>query len=236
MSVIPVNISVMHQIPLDPKFYDMTLQNGFFESQHDTRVPNEFRVFTDTESLKNAFCGVGDFDFSQIGNQLASLIESMRQKQTGVCPGYKTDVCPKDSYCVPSLDTMPSMAHVTCVSREEMFPPIFDSSIEIKSAGVALEPLWGNIGSAVVGGGLGGAEQCGGGLGGAEQIFSAQSTFDPRFIRFGKLDDKSPSCARIKVTAARVGIDRVLFDQTGCLHLDESAMAPTIGAIADSSK
>ena len=202
--VIPVNISVMNNLPLGPSFYDMTKQNGFFESQSDTNVPNEFKVFNDkTSMIKSAFCDGGN-SFVDAKQELVDLVESMRQTSTGNCPGYKTGVCPKDSYCVPSLEATPSMAHVSCVSREEMFPPIFDSDIEVRVPNVIIQPLWGKPSE------------------------SPELGFDADMVRFGPLDGKSPSCVRVKVTAPNVILNKMFFDQTACLGLEESKMVPIV--------
>lgn len=203
--VIPVNISVMNNMPLGPLFYDMTKQNGFFKPQSDLRVPNEFKVFDGdkTSKIESAFCD-GGYSFVDAKQELVDLIESMRQTSTGECPGYKTGICPKDSYCVPSLEATPSMAHVSCVSREEMFPPIFDSDIEVRVPNVIIQPLWGKPSE------------------------PPELDFDADMVRFGPLDGKSPSCVRVKVTAPNVILNKMFFDQTACLGLEESKMVPIV--------
>ena len=229
--VIPVNISVMNNLPLGPLFYDMTKQNGFFESQtnleHPVPVPNEFKVFNGdkTSMIKSAFCDGGN-SFVDAKQELVDLVESMRQTSTGNCPGYKTGVCPKDSYCVPSLEATPSMAHVSCVSREEMFPPIFDSDIEVRVPNVIIQPLWGKPSDSSVSEELG-SDECGLGATGEPQPAS-ELGFDAEMVRFGPLDGKSPSCVRVKVTAPNVILNKMFFDQTACLGLEESKMVPIV--------
>jgi hypothetical protein len=64
--------------------------------------------------------------------KLVAMVDTLKATD-GVCtvsPG-QTAPCP-GGYCVPFLESQGSAMHTSCVSEEEMFPPIADTAITVR--------------------------------------------------------------------------------------------------------
>ena len=64
--------------------------------------------------------------------KLVAMVDTLKATD-GVCtvsPG-QTALCP-GGYCVPFLESQGSAMHTSCVSEEEMFPPIADTAITVR--------------------------------------------------------------------------------------------------------
>lgn len=140
VAVYPVNISVVSNIPLDPNYYDLRRQNGFYDGTQTPVKPPEFERLNITPNFGQAVCqgfhGPQAFDVIQTG--LEAVLKSMKQDGQTVCPGFGAVACAKGNYCVPRLASTASEVHMDCVTEEEVFAPLFDSAIQIEVPNVAI--------------------------------------------------------------------------------------------------
>lgn len=202
--VVPVNATVMHNLPLSAAFEDLSKANRFvYDTDAQPLIPSEFPITNDTISslatpkLADSLCkgptkDIEGVDFSSDPLMaLSTSIESMRAT-TGSCkqgPGLPAISCGTTSYCVPRLITVSGRAMTDCIPEAEMFPPIVDASIEIRKPGVKIIP---------------------------------SSRFGRR-IKFGAISGSPPAtCVRITARAQGFSISSVEFDQSNCNGLAES--------------
>jgi hypothetical protein len=201
--VVPVNASIMTQLPLNVAYEDLTVANrflyelgNFIDPPDDYPFSQDDRQLRKTPALAAALCEGTMVNLNAKMDDpfesLASVIESMRMTGDRVCnqgPGLTPLECDEGSYCVPMLRTVDGRGLTECVSEAEMFPPVADASVTISRSNVNLVP------SAPFG----------------------------RKIKFGLISGSPPAtCTRITVKAKGFKTTDVEFDQSNCGELDES--------------
>ena len=137
-------------------YEDVTIANRFQRSTasevHASLLPNGFPFkdvpakFVSSKSvLKNTMC---NSRFRNINSpsggdpldRLVAVVEALRVKD-GFCSVSPTRRVPcSGGYCVPYLESQGSADYSSCVSEDEMFPPIADTAIEVKRKTVTINP------------------------------------------------------------------------------------------------
>jgi hypothetical protein len=201
--VVPVNATIMHNIPLGIEYEDLSIANRFLYTLGNVIDPppgypfgKEDAQLRQNPALASALCDGTTVNINAPTDDplasLATLIDAMRMTEDGVCnqgPGLPALECPEGSYCVPMLKTVEGRGMSECVSEAEMFPPVNDASVTIDRQNVKLVP------SAPFG----------------------------RRIRFGIISGTPPAtCTRITVKKPGFMTSSLEFDQTNCQALEES--------------
>jgi hypothetical protein len=202
--VVPVNATVIQNLPLEVEYEDLSVLNRFSYSKTATILPTatypfsaEGDVLRKRSALSPALCSgltknLNTGDNEDPMRSLADAVAGMLMIEGKTChqgPGLPPLECAIGNYCVPMLVTVDGRGMSECISEDQMFPPVADASITIDRKNVNVYP---------------------------SSVFS-------RKIRFGLISGSPPAtCTRINVKAAGFTTRGLDFDQSNCGSLPEA--------------